>query len=310
MRPPKFSSALDLLRVGDHDHPSDPLICLLLHLPGPFCRPSRPMPTRSSAPAAQQPALSNQSPRIDTFRVLFGVGVAAILALLALSTPLAADREPCLRRGTACAGRIGGGRLGPLRAGPADGRLPADRRARHGRELRARIQRLIGQLTGGPAPGRRRAPARGGFDAGGAPARSLNGLNHVQERYRPRTAVSPGRLDGAGVPFWIDLSAEEAARLLDLLQARLQPAGRHRAARRVPGWHDAAAEASDGTDAPVSAGAADGFQQWICLRRWQRRSRRPARGRHRPGTRWADVPEDWRCPLCDASAEDFAMVPF
>ncbi|AOY90505.1 hypothetical protein BKK79_00665 [Cupriavidus sp. USMAA2-4] len=52
------------------------------------------MPTRSSAPAAQQPALSNQSPRIDTFRVLFGVGVAAILALLALDTPWLRTASP------------------------------------------------------------------------------------------------------------------------------------------------------------------------------------------------------------------------
>lgn len=27
-----------------------------------------------------------------------------------------------------------------------------------------------------------------------------------------------------------------------------------------------------------------------------------------PGTRWADVPEDWLCPDCRAMKEDFEMV--
>lgn len=25
-----------------------------------------------------------------------------------------------------------------------------------------------------------------------------------------------------------------------------------------------------------------------------------------PGTKWADVPEDWACPLCGATKEDFS----
>ncbi|ODP34978.1 rubredoxin [Pandoraea sp. ISTKB] len=29
-----------------------------------------------------------------------------------------------------------------------------------------------------------------------------------------------------------------------------------------------------------------------------------------PGTRWEDVPQDWRCPLCDVGKDDFAMVEF
>ncbi|WP_083384073.1 MULTISPECIES: rubredoxin [Cupriavidus] len=138
--------------------------------------------------------------------------------------------------------------------------------------------------------------------------------------YRKGTVLelqfSPGRLnDGAGDPFWIDLSAEEAARLLDLLQARLQP-GRPDteppAVFALDGTMPAAAEASDGTDAPVSAGAADGFQQWICLICgwvYDEAAGLPEEG-IAPGTRWADVPEDWRCPLCDVGKEDFAMVPF
>ena len=27
-----------------------------------------------------------------------------------------------------------------------------------------------------------------------------------------------------------------------------------------------------------------------------------------PGTRWADVPEDWYCPQCGTEKQDFAMV--
>ena len=27
-----------------------------------------------------------------------------------------------------------------------------------------------------------------------------------------------------------------------------------------------------------------------------------------PGTRWADVPENWRCPDCGASKDEFEMM--
>ena len=27
-----------------------------------------------------------------------------------------------------------------------------------------------------------------------------------------------------------------------------------------------------------------------------------------PGTRWQDVPDDWRCPECGVSKEEFEMV--
>jgi rubredoxin len=27
-----------------------------------------------------------------------------------------------------------------------------------------------------------------------------------------------------------------------------------------------------------------------------------------PGTRWADVPEDWACPECGATKENFELV--
>lgn len=27
-----------------------------------------------------------------------------------------------------------------------------------------------------------------------------------------------------------------------------------------------------------------------------------------PGTAWADIPEDWTCPVCGSGKEDFEMV--
>jgi len=27
-----------------------------------------------------------------------------------------------------------------------------------------------------------------------------------------------------------------------------------------------------------------------------------------PGTRWEDIPEDWRCPECDVGKGDFSMI--
>nr|WP_205193401.1 MULTISPECIES: rubredoxin [Burkholderiaceae] len=29
-----------------------------------------------------------------------------------------------------------------------------------------------------------------------------------------------------------------------------------------------------------------------------------------PGTRFADIAEDWRCPLCDVGKAEFAVVEF
>lgn len=28
-----------------------------------------------------------------------------------------------------------------------------------------------------------------------------------------------------------------------------------------------------------------------------------------PGTRWEDIPEDWKCPDCGVSKSDFDMLP-
>jgi rubredoxin len=27
-----------------------------------------------------------------------------------------------------------------------------------------------------------------------------------------------------------------------------------------------------------------------------------------PGTRWADIPDDWICPLCGTAKSEFAMI--
>ncbi|TDV15106.1 rubredoxin [Paraburkholderia caballeronis] len=130
---------------------------------------------------------------------------------------------------------------------------------------------------------------------------------------------SPERLnDGAGDPYWIDLSADEAAALLNTLQTQL---GRHAAGTAAPlvvtldEPKDASAEtpadASTRNEA-ASTAADDGFKQWVCvICGWvyDEAAGAPDDGLP-PGTRWADVPDDWRCPLCDVGKEDFALVEF
>jgi rubredoxin len=123
--------------------------------------------------------------------------------------------------------------------------------------------------------------------------------------------------DGAGEPYWIDLDVVEATRLYRLLGARLGEAtpqaqplviafdGESRP-DVVPQAHArpaaACAEAVQGTQ----------FRQWVCvICGWiyDEAEGVPDEGIAR-GTRWADVPADWRCPLCDVGKEDFAMVEF
>jgi rubredoxin len=112
------------------------------------------------------------------------------------------------------------------------------------------------------------------------------------------------------------LSAEEAARLLAVLQERL---GAEQAGTQAPAVFsldegevakvDRAAPAVSAP--PVTEASASGFQQWVCLICgwiYDEAEGLPEEGIP-PGTRWADVPEDWRCPLCDVGKEDFAMVP-
>ncbi|PYE27440.1 rubredoxin [Paraburkholderia silvatlantica] len=126
---------------------------------------------------------------------------------------------------------------------------------------------------------------------------------------------SPERLnDGAGDPYWIDLTADEAAALLATLQSKL--AERESTAAPLVVALDTPPE-SAAPEAPASAsttaaGADDGLKQWVCvICGWvyDEAAGAPDDGLA-PGTRWADVPDDWRCPLCDVGKEDFALVEF
>lgn len=142
--------------------------------------------------------------------------------------------------------------------------------------------------------------------------------------YKKGTAVeiqfSPKRLnDGAGDPYWIDLTTEEAQALLVQLQARLAPNGEATAAPLVFSLDEPAqAKQAEAPKAPPAAekaatpSAPDEFKQWVCIICgwvYDEAAGLPEEG-IAPGTRWEDIPDDWRCPLCDVGKEDFAMVAF
>ncbi|WP_120349203.1 rubredoxin [Paraburkholderia fungorum] len=126
---------------------------------------------------------------------------------------------------------------------------------------------------------------------------------------------SPERLnDGAGDPYWIDLTQVEAQRLLESLQARLAESSVGTAAPLVVSLDETpASQAAAAPQAAIdSAASADDFKQWVCvICGWvyDEAAGLPDEG-IAPGTRWADVPADWRCPLCDVGKEDFALVEF
>jgi len=130
---------------------------------------------------------------------------------------------------------------------------------------------------------------------------------------------SPERLnDGAGDPYWIDLTAEEAATLLETLQTKLAARETTSAplvvALDTPREPLAAASTAPAAAAgPARAAPVDhGLKQWVCvICGWvyDEAAGAPDDGLA-PGTRWADVPDDWRCPLCDVGKEDFALVEF
>jgi rubredoxin len=126
---------------------------------------------------------------------------------------------------------------------------------------------------------------------------------------------SPERLnDGAGDPYWIDLTQAEAQSLLESLQAHLAASGGGTAAPLVVSLDETAASQTVGDAAPTPepAVSADDFKQWVCvICGWvyDEAAGLPEEGIE-PGTRWADVPVDWRCPLCDVGKEDFALVEF
>ncbi|MGO4328189.1 rubredoxin [Cupriavidus sp. 2TAF22] len=144
--------------------------------------------------------------------------------------------------------------------------------------------------------------------------------------YKKGTAVelqfSPARLnDGAGDPYWIDLTAEEAQRLLTLLQEKLAAPGQGTAAPLVFSLDEPAVAAAPAPAAtqdaaveqePTSPSNAIEFRQWVCIICgwvYDEAAGLPEEG-IAPGTRWEDIPDDWRCPLCDVGKEDFAMVAF
>lgn len=144
--------------------------------------------------------------------------------------------------------------------------------------------------------------------------------------YKKGSAVelqfSPSRLnDGAGDPYWIDLTRDEAQALLVALQSHLsQPAhdSAGTASPRVftlldPGATQTPEGARGDPIAPISSGeTGTALRQWVCvICGWiyDEAAGYPDDGLA-PGTRWEDVPEDWRCPLCDVGKEDFAMVEF
>lgn len=125
---------------------------------------------------------------------------------------------------------------------------------------------------------------------------------------------SPERLnDGAGDPYWIDLTQAEAQRLLESLQTRFAESSVGTAAPLVVSLDATLASPSSAeTASPASAVSADDFKQWVCvICGWiyDEAAGLPEEG-IAPGTRWADVPADWRCPLCDVGKEDFALVEF
>ncbi|CAE6825002.1 Anaerobic nitric oxide reductase flavorubredoxin [Paraburkholderia domus] len=126
---------------------------------------------------------------------------------------------------------------------------------------------------------------------------------------------SPERLnDGAGDPYWIDLTQAEAQRLLESLQARLAESSVGTAAPLVVSLDETPASQAAAAPhaAPENAASADDFKQWVCvICGWvyDEAAGLPEEG-IAPGTRWADVPVDWRCPLCDVGKGDFALVEF
>jgi hypothetical protein len=79
---------------------------------------------------------------------------------------------------------------------------------------------------------------------------------------------SPERLnDGAGDPYWIDLTAEEAQRLLKSLQAQLAAGSVGRSAPLVLSLDDTQGEPSTDVSASTEAdtSSADDFKQWVCV---------------------------------------------
>ncbi|GAB5096632.1 rubredoxin [Caballeronia sp. HLA56] len=126
---------------------------------------------------------------------------------------------------------------------------------------------------------------------------------------------APARLNsGAGDPYWIDLTVEEARRLHAELDAYLA-ADRERGADPLVVTLDrgAADETLKDEQPPAARSHVESeFKQWVCvICGWiyDEATGDPEHG-VAAGTRWSDIPDDWRCPLCDVGKEDFALVEF
>ena len=157
-------------------------------------------------------------------------------------------------------------------------------------------------------------------------AHPLPSFSATLRMYKKGSAVElqfpPSRLnDGAGDPYWIDLTRDEAQALLAALQSHLSRPEHAASGTESPlvlSLFDPGATKTtettqnDGVAPVVSGDTASAYRQWVCvICGWiyDEALGCPDDG-IAPGTRWEDVPEDWRCPLCDVGKEDFAMVEF
>jgi rubredoxin len=124
---------------------------------------------------------------------------------------------------------------------------------------------------------------------------------------------SSARLNqGAGDPCWIDLSMQEAKRLNDELTAFLAGATDGRAGPLIVSLDEAAQESVAVVTREQQQRSATELRQWVCvICGWiyDEAEGDPEHG-IAPGTRWHEIADDWRCPLCDVGKEDFALVEF
>lgn len=83
----------------------------------------------------------------------------------------------------------------------------------------------------------------------------------------------------------------------------------------APGAHTAAARGANTAAATIvveSAAVDADFKQWVCvICGWvyDEAAGLPEEG-IAPGTRFEDIDDEWRCPLCDVGKEDFVVVEF
>jgi len=119
---------------------------------------------------------------------------------------------------------------------------------------------------------------------------------------------SSARLQGQNPQAYrLGLAEHEARALYEGLKVRLA------AASTAAPW----VVSLDESVAPVAPVAdkvqpAVEFKHWVCvICGWiyDEEAGLPEEG-IAPGTRFADIDEDWRCPLCDVGKEDFVVVEF